>query len=310
VNVGPIRFAPVALAKVWGGRRLAERLDRKIPDGAVGECWEISARPEASTVAITGPRPGSSPAEILGAPFPLLVKTLDASDRLSVQVHPGPEAARILPEAESKHELWVVLEAAPHAVLWRGFREGTTRDTVAAALEEGTVETLLREVRPRPGDVIEIPPGTVHAIGPGCLLLEVQESSDTTYRAWDWNRRTENTGVPRPLHVEQALACFRYDDAGPARVRPRRRRGGRELLADGAVLRVERVVAERGTRVALGPGRVHVVSNVTDRTVRLAGDPLPLRFADSALLLPGEEQVVVAEGGPARLLLTSAEVSR
>jgi len=307
VRAGPIRFAPEGVTKVWGGRRLAERLGRKIPDGPVGECWEISARPEARTRSLTGPRPGATPDELLGAPFPLLVKTLDAADRLSVQVHPGPDAAANLPGAEPKHELWVVLDVTPDAVLWRGFRGGVDRDDVARASRDGTIAELLVPVKPRPGDVIEIPPGTVHAIGPGCLLLEVQESSDTTYRAFDWNRPGLD-GRPRELHVDEALACFRFDDGGPIPVKTSSAGNGREMLTDSPALTVERIDAGPGDRLLLAPDRVCIVSNVGDGVVRLEGDELPLRYGDSALLLPDETEFGVAEGDPTRLLLTSAKM--
>ncbi len=307
MRAGPIRFAPEAMTKVWGGRRLAERLGRKIPDGPVGECWEISARPEARTHAITGPRPGATPDELLGAPFPLLVKTLDAADRLSVQVHPGLDAAAIIPGAESKHELWVVLDVTPDAVLWRGFKNGADRDVVAKASRDGSIADLLVEIHPRPGDIIEIPPGTVHAIGPGCLLLEVQESSDTTFRAFDWNRPGLD-GEPRELHVDEALACFRFADVGPALLRPLSSESGREVLTDAPALTVERIDAGPGDRIALTDDRVRIVSNVGDGVVRLEGDELPLLYGDSALLLPNETEFGVAEGEPTRLLLTSAEM--
>jgi len=309
VRAGPIRFAPEAMTKVWGGRRLAERLGRDIPDGPVGECWEISSRPEATTRAITGPRTGATPDELLGAPFPLLVKTIDAADRLSVQVHPGAESAAQLPDAESKHELWVVLDVTPGAVLWRGFREGVTRRDVANASGNGRIADLLVEIRPRPGDAIEIPPGTVHAIGPGCLLLEVQESSDTTYRAFDWDRPGLD-GHPRQLHVEEALACFRFGDAGPMLTNFLSNGSGREVLADSPALTVERFEARPGDRIRFADRRVRVVSNVGEGTVRLEGDSLPLRFGDSALLLPDENELAVADGKPTRLLLTSAEMNR
>jgi mannose-6-phosphate isomerase len=307
LNATPIRFEPVALTRVWGGRRMADRLGRDLPAGPIGESWDISARPEATTKALTGPRPGADPSALLGRPFPLLIKILDAADRLSVQVHPTAAAARTLPGAEAKHEVWVVLDAAPDAVIYRGFIDGVDRAAVEEALTDGGIAGLLRSFQPRPGDVFEIPPGTVHAIGAGCLLLEVQQASDTTFRLWDWDRMGLD-GRPRALHVDEALASLDYDVPEPGNAQAPAN-VARWTLVDETVLRVERALVETGTVLALDDDRVHVVTNIGDGVLRLRGDTLPLVSGDSALLLPHSREVAISEGDSTSLLLTSVEVS-
>ena len=161
-------------------------------------------------------------AELLGTQaglpqFPLLVKFLDANDRLSVQVHPNDQqAAAAIPGERGKTEAWVILEAEPEACVFAGLRPEVDRDALSRAIAEGTVEACLHRLRVRPGDCVFIPAGTVHALGEGVLLAEVQQSSDITYRLHDWNRLGPD-GRPRPLHIEASLACtdFTRGPVGP-----------------------------------------------------------------------------------------------
>lgn len=214
------------LSKPWGGRALEERLAIPLPaDSAIGESWELFDRPAGSSVLREGE--GSTlhdlvrehGSELLGSRtvptcegrFPLLTKFIDARQRLSVQVHPGPEQAR--PHGDGpKDEAWVVLYAGPEASIVRGFRPGTTRDQVVAAAREGAaIEALLHSFTPKAGDVISIPYGVVHAIGPDVVVFEVQQNSDLTFRFWDW-------GSDRPLHIDDALTAVRVDDQSPPTV--------------------------------------------------------------------------------------------
>jgi mannose-6-phosphate isomerase len=217
----PLRFERRFLEKVWGGRALERRPGIPLPEGqAVGETWELVDRDGENSLVAAGPLRGRSlrelmqtrAPEILGnAPagrlgrFPLLVKYIDARENLSVQVHPDENSARALGGgAEAKTEAWYVLAAEPGSVLYAGLRpEVGAREFERVADGPGVLEALLRwEVRP--GDCLLVPGGTVHAIGAGVTILEVQQNSDTTYRLWDWGR----TG--REVHLSQALACARF----------------------------------------------------------------------------------------------------
>lgn len=216
----PLRFAPCYKTFVWGGDRLARHFGRAgLPD-ACGESWEISAHPDGSGPLLNGPLAGATLAdlarrfgrELLGARapephrFPLLFKIIDAQASLSVQVHPTREAARRL-GAESKNESWHLLATAPGARIYAGLAHGTTPERLRAALAAGTVESLLVPHPATAGGTLHVPGGLVHAIGAGCLVYEVQQSANTTYRLYDWNR-VDAAGQPRPLHVEQALAAI------------------------------------------------------------------------------------------------------
>ncbi|MFA5006005.1 MAG: type I phosphomannose isomerase catalytic subunit [Candidatus Izemoplasmatales bacterium] len=207
-------FQPIFKERIWGGRKLSAIYPDTVPDGPIGEAWIISAVPGSESVVAEGPHAGRTLAELYrtdrtlfpraGAAFPLLTKILDARDRLSVQVHPDDEYARRHENQSGKTECWYVLEADPGATLVLG-HDATTREELRDAVLSGTLESLLRTVPVRRGDFVHIPAGTLHAIGGGIVLLENQQSSDVTYRVYDYGR-LDASGRPRALHVESSLA--------------------------------------------------------------------------------------------------------
>lgn len=227
-----LRFTPVYKPYVWGGTDLPLRLGRRDapPLARYAESWELADHPDGMSVVEGGPCAGRTlhslveqfGAALTGGPsdaFPLLVKILDAADRLSVQVHPDEEAAR-RHGGEAKTECWYILDAAPGAAVWAGLRPGVTPTAFRRALETGAVPDLLASVPVTKGDLLFIPGGLVHAIGPGCLILEVQQRSNTTYRVFDWNRAGAG-GAPRPLHVREALETIRWNGAEGGATAPR-----------------------------------------------------------------------------------------
>jgi mannose-6-phosphate isomerase len=246
----PLFFESVYKQYVWGGERFAKRLGRVLPNGTYAEAWEISDHPDGITPILAGPLAGLSLSEAIartgtglagkstvpGGRFPLLVKLIDAAETLSVQVHPD-EAAAARFGGEAKSEMWVVLEATPDAHIYSGFRPGTDEAAVRRALAAGTVEEVLQRFPARPGMVFSTPGGRVHAIGAGCLLLEVQQDANTTYRLDDWGR-TDASGASRPLHVEEALRVVDWTATGSPVAKPEPLDGlpeglaGRRLLSD------------------------------------------------------------------------------
>ncbi|NPA43080.1 MAG: isopentenyl-diphosphate Delta-isomerase [Chlorobi bacterium] len=218
----PLVFLPHFEEKIWGGTRLRELFGKPVPSDRTGESWEVSAVPHKESRVKDGFFKGFTLGElwhILGdsyfgtdtsRPFPLLVKYIDAREDLSVQVHPDDELARARHGGYGKNETWYIVDALPDSRLYIGFKPGVTREDYLRALREGKVEDLLREIPVRPGDWYFIPAGTVHAIGQGILLAEVQQSSDITYRIYDYNRIGPD-GKPRPLHVDEALDAIRFE---------------------------------------------------------------------------------------------------
>lgn len=215
----PYLFAPVFKEKIWGGQALASRLGKAIdPRAAIGESWEISGFDNDLTRVISPAAHGATIPELLrdfggnllgerlcADSFPLLYKYIDANDKLSVQVHPNDSQAQANGWGRyGKTESWYVVDAQPGAQLIMGFKKGVRIDDVRRGIEDSTLEALLNYIDVRAGDVLYIPAGTVHAILAGVLLYEVQQSSDTTLRLYDWGR-LDAGGKPRRLHVGESL---------------------------------------------------------------------------------------------------------
>lgn len=221
----PIRLEASFHETIWGGRRLALDGWKQLFPGEVliGEAWETEISTIAQNVPYTGKTLGELVEEygaallgeqavaVFGRRFPLLAKFIDANAKLSVQVHPDDEyAAEHEGGKLGKTECWYILDAAPGSTIVHGFTNTTTRADVRRAIETVALETLLEEVPVAAGDVIFVPAGTVHAIGGGALLYELQEYSDVTYRMYDYGRLTAD-GTPRELHIERSLDVSRYD---------------------------------------------------------------------------------------------------
>lgn len=220
------------MERMWGGRRLESEFRKNLlPNTRIGESWEIVDRLEAQSVVANRPLKGKTLHELWtqnrhdifgdvpGTPrFPLLIKLLDAQERLSLQVHPPEKIAARL-GGEPKTEFWYVAAADPGAELFLGFRKLITREQFQRALDKGTVEDCVQKIRVKAGDAMFLPGGRLHAVGGGNLLVEIQQNSDTTYRVFDWNR-VDATGKPRQLHVDQALQCIDFTDVGPHLVEP------------------------------------------------------------------------------------------
>jgi len=231
----PLRFEPIYQYRVWGGRRLADLLTAPLPgDGPIGEAWLLSDRDDHASKVAAGLLKGSSirqlleqsPDQLLGRlagrfrRFPVLLKFLDAHDKLSVQVHPTDGQKNYLPAGESgKSEAWVVLEASAASRIYAGLKPGTTHDDLKRALASRAVADLLASFTPRVGDAVFLQAGTVHSLS-GLVVFEVQENSDVTFRLYDWDRVDPKTGTPRPLQVEQAIACLDFEQVAIGPVAP------------------------------------------------------------------------------------------
>lgn len=224
----PLLFQPIFREKVWGGRAL-ESLGKPLPPSVpIGESWELADLPESvedgRSVIANGPLQGMTLREamdrhetmILGTAsrtqeggFPLLIKYLDARENLSVQVHPSEAYVQKHPETQLKSEAWVVLQAESGAVIYRGVKGGVTRAQFGEDIEDGSVVDDLCEESAVPGRCYYLPSGTVHALGAGIVVAEVQTPSDTTFRLYDWAR------TDRTLHVPQGLACMDFSPPPP-----------------------------------------------------------------------------------------------
>ena len=214
-----LRFEPEYHLKPWGGRRMAQLFSRTLPEGQVGESWELSELPGHENVVSSGPKKGEKLGELwrsgaLGGdgqgPFPFVLKWLDTHERMSVQVHPDEEFCRNTRIGNPKTEAWYIAHAEHKSKFLAGNYPGLDSTTLKQAVERGSLEKWMYEAAPRPGDMYLLEAGTIHAMGAGFLVLEVQQPSDTTFRIHDWGRVDEN-GEPRELHFDEAAACVRYD---------------------------------------------------------------------------------------------------
>lgn len=304
-EVYPLTFRPAFKDYPWGGRNLAEVLGRDIPDGIVAESWDIAAHENGSSIVRDGPESGLSLPQVLekwgralvGArnqvsldlgKFPLLVKILDANSWLSVQVHPADDYALEHEGEYGKTEMWVVLRAEPDAELIYGFRTGVTKEAFQTAIEEANTADWLYRLRVEEGDVVFVPAGTVHALGPGVMVAEIQQNSDTTYRIYDWGR-------PRPLHIDRALDVLDFSIVEPDAVIPVSIAGGeaandgveRELIGECPYFRTERLRLRAGQRFeGMCDGSTFEIWGVLTGSMSVTGDfaSVPLEAVDWVLL--------------------------
>jgi mannose-6-phosphate isomerase len=227
----PLIFRPIFKERIWGGRALERLYGKNLPANVpIGESWEISDRPGDASVIANGPLAGKDlrwlmehyERELLGKAksangrFPLLIKILDAQEKLSLQVHPPAYKAAEL-KGEPKTEAWYIADAVPGAELYVGLKRGVTRAEFEQKIKTGAVAECFHRVPVKAGDTMFLPSGRVHAIGAGLVIFEIQQNSDTTYRVFDWNR----VGLdkkPRELHVAESLASIDFEDFEPALV--------------------------------------------------------------------------------------------
>jgi mannose-6-phosphate isomerase len=228
----PLTFEAIFVARIWGGRRLESEFGKNLPpQRPIGESWEIVDRPEAQSVVRNGPLRGKTLHELWtqyrekifgdvpdSPRFPLLLKLLDAREKLSLQVHPPAKFAERL-GGEPKTEFWYLAAADRGAEVYLGFSESITRDQFGKALRDGSAADHVYKIRVKTGDAAFLPAGRLHALGAGNLLIEIQQNSDTTYRVFDWNR-VDDAGKQRQLHIDQALQCIDFSDVRPRLVKP------------------------------------------------------------------------------------------
>ena len=322
----PIAFEPYLRPQVWGGRDLSERLGKRLPDDrAYGESWEISGHPDHVTRATTSPWSGQPLDELWAAhaaewtlgqasgteSFPLLLKWLDCHDLLSVQVHPDDRlAAKLRGERYGKTEAWVVTAVSPTGRIFAGLRPGISQSDLERHLAAGTVADCLHSFTPRPGDCLFIPAGTVHAVGGGVLMAEVQQSSDATFRLFDWNRPGTD-GRPRPLHIDESLQAIRWeagpvDPVVPRVVREEPSGALRERLVACDQFRIERWTLSTGPLAHPFPSELSLVLALRGEGTYQTADKPPRTIATGqSLLVPAGAERLTWHGQALSLLFAT-----
>lgn len=218
----PLKFEPIYKDYIWGGTKLREKLNKKIPSNInrCAESWELSSIEDNISVVTNGFLAGNNLQELIeiymgdlvgdkvydtfGDEFPLLIKLIDATDTLSIQVHPDNKVARERHHAFGKTEMWYIIDSEPNAQIITGFKSDVTKELYQEHLKTNTIVDILNVEQAKKDDIFFLPPGRIHAIGKGILLAEIQQASDITYRVYDWGRVDKN-GNPRELHTDLAL---------------------------------------------------------------------------------------------------------
>ena len=222
----PLKFQPVFKYRMWGGEKLKTVLNKEYSERSIGESWEISDVKDDETIVLNGTLKGNTIQQLIsefgayllgthvyekfGKNFPLLIKFIDAKTPLSIQVHPSDKLARARHDSFGKNEMWYVMQADKEAELIAGFQKKVTKQDYVNILDKGEILEVLHSQKVNAGDVFNIPTGRIHSIGAGVLLAEIQQTSDITYRIYDYNRVDAKTGVKRELHTEFALDAIDY----------------------------------------------------------------------------------------------------
>ncbi len=258
----PLKFKPILKERIWGGNRLGTILGKKYPNAEqrFGESWELSAVEKSESVITNGFLKGNTLAEIaevymsdllgesvyeaFGDKFPLLIKFIDSAQALSVQVHPDDEMAMEQSDSFGKNEMWYVMEAEPDSEIIVGFNKPITQLEFSEHIISNSVPSVLMSYKVSKDDFFYIPAGTVHAIGKGVLLLEVQQSSDITYRIYDWDR-TDTNGKPRELHQQLALQAINFESQGQGLQRIPTKLNVRQTLVDSPFYTINRWVIDK-----------------------------------------------------------------
>lgn len=318
----PLRFEPLFRRYIWGGRRLYDLLTKQIGDQSAAESWEVVDHQDDQSVVRYGSLAGKSLRQLIAdsgtdligenlmsqisSPdlpthlqnrFPVLLKFLDANRHLSVQVHPDDELGSTLdPPDLGKTEAWYVMHAEPGAKIFAGLKQGVTEKRFCAAIENGETESTLHSFEPKSGDCVFIPAGTMHAIGAGLLIAEIQQASNTTFRVYDWGRVDQN-GQSRPLHIGQAIEATDFD-RGPVDRQEPTPTGDPNWTT---MIACEKFVMNRGTLQEPcqigGDGRFRIVA-VMGGTVDIRTDPsgLPMKIGDTMLIPACLDPVEISPG--------------
>lgn len=298
MNKYPLKLAPVFKEIIWGGTKLKTEFGKKCDLEKLAESWELTVRKDGMNIIENGEYAGMTLADYLGdgaEGFPLLIKLIDACDKLSIQVHPNDEYARENEGEYGKTEMWYIVDALPGAKLVYGLKD-YDKEKFAAAAEDGTLEKYLNFVDVKKGDIFFIPSGCVHAIGAGILIAEIQQSSNVTYRVYDYNRRGAD-GKLRPLHVKKALDVI--VDYKPGEIENIRYSAGKEegCIANCEYFKVGHLYGE--TEIDASESFVHVLC--LDGEGSIGG--YPMVKGDSYFIPAGSEKVKVT--GSAEIITSS-----
>lgn len=315
MNFYPLSFNYIYKEKIWGGCKLNRIFERDLPNNKIGESWELAAHNNGMSVVNNGELAGKKfidlvnkwPEEMMGSKvdynigdtFPLLIKILDANDKLSVQVHPEDRYAWKREGEPGKTEMWYVIDTEPGAELIYGIKPGTTKEEFVRSIQEGNLEKYLNQVKVRKGDVFFMPAGTIHAIEEGILIAEIQQNSDTTYRVYDWNRLGQD-GKPRELHIDRALEVTDFNqDLTKAKSIPleiKKDRFIRSFLVACPFFVVEKIESWDQYQISPAGDRFHIIINLEGNGEIISKDKSYPLIPGQTYFMPARLNEVIIKG--------------
>ncbi len=315
-NLYPMTFNPVYKDYPWGGTRILKTFNRKEPEGIYAESWDISDHTDGMSVISNGPLAGKtlrqilqdSPKEIMGTSvegtrFPLLIKLIDSKQKLSIQVHPSDQTVAQF-GGEAKTEMWYLMSKKPTQV-YCGFNEGVTKERFKESIEKGTSEEMVRTIPVKKDSVVLVRGGTVHAIDKGCLILEIQQNSNTTYRTYDWGR-VDKDGKSRDLHIDQAFNVINWNDDYNPLVEP-------TLLVDTETFQCSELLSCKHFRVEKlsfsAPFEVPM-NKKTFHALFISEGTVEIRWGNETLVASSGTSVLIPAALPAYTLTGKATVLR
>ena len=302
-NLSPVKLSPAFKDYLWGGTKLKEQYNKKSDLEIVAESWEMSCHKDGQSTVVTGEFQGKTLSEYVEALgktalgtkaekfsyFPLLIKFIDAKDNLSIQVHPADDYALKVEGEYGKTEMWYVLEAEEGAYLYYGFNRDITRDEFAERIKNNTILEVLNKVNVKKGDVFFIDAGTVHAIGSGLMICEIQQNSNTTYRVYDYDRR-DKEGNARPLHIDKAIEVSKLTKA------PELAKKDDDILASCEYFTVKKVEVNGDAKAGVDETSfVSLIIVSGDGKVALGEDELTVTKGDS-IFVPAQKGEIAFSG--------------
>lgn len=306
-----IKFKTAYFERIWGGHTFCNTFARKVSKSKfIGEAWDITDRADVQSVAQNGKFKGltlhqiisENPEYIMGAGweasrnFPIIVKWLDCSEILSLQVHPSKKSAKKY-HTQTKNELWYFAKCSPKSLILLGLKERSTSKEFADSIKRGNTEKLLNKIKTHKGDVVFVPSGRVHSLGAGNLVLEIQQNSDTTYRVSDWGRVDKN-GNARQLHVKQSLESIDFNDTNIDVIKTQKQKNIE--LCKTQDFSVVKTSLNKGEKICSHKGNARVLS-VVDGRLKIGRSVVKL---SQNILIPAEENIVAKATETTTLLLT------
>lgn len=302
-----VKLSPAFKDYLWGGTKLRDIYHKPCDFDIIAESWELSAHPDGTSVIASGQYKGMLFTEYLekiglsalgtkydvNKEFPLLIKLIDAKQNLSVQVHPDDAYALQHENGYGKTEMWYVIDAEPGAGLYVGFNRDVSREEVAQRIKDNTIMEVLDFHSTKPGDVFFIPAGTVHAIGAGNLICEIQQSSNSTYRLYDYDRR-DKFGNPRELHLDKALDVLNYHKYEPVPF---------EGKVSCKYFNVSFVDVEGKRQITLTNDSFYSITCIKGSGTLTLGETMPIKSGET-VFIPATDSILTVEGNVSLVIST------